>query len=150
MSRQVPIKDAAAALGVSEITVRRRIKANELLAIKHETPQGYRWLVVIDAEEHPPDQLTLSPGDHPPDPVPETPDQAPTRHPDTDRLIRALEDRLAFAEDQIRFMQTQLHERTRETEQLHILLSQSLQALPSGAMPPPPSPGQPADRGGAG
>lgn len=147
MSRQVPIKEAAVALGVSEITVRRRIKANELLAIKHETPQGYRWLVVLeDAEVNPPDQLTLSPGDHPPDPVPETPDHAPTRHPDTDRLIRALEERLAFAEDQLRFMQTQLHERSRETEQLHILLSQALQALPSGTMPPPPAPGQPADQ----
>jgi len=145
VSRQVPIKDAAAAFGVSEITVRRRIKANELLAIKHATPQGYRWLVVIeDAIEvatDPPDQLTLSPGDHPPDPVPET----PTHHPDTDRLIRALEDRLAFAEDQIRFMQTQLHERTRETEQLHILLSQALQALPSGTVPPSPAPDQSAD-----
>ena len=137
MSRQVPIKDAAAALGVSEITVRRRIKANELLAIKHETPQGYRWLVVIEGaiEVDPTDQLASSAPDHPPDPVPETPTQAPTHHPDTDRLIRSLEDRLTFAEDQIRFMQTQLHERTRETEQLHILLSQALQALPSGTTP---------------
>ena len=59
MSRQIPIKDAAEALGVAEITVRRRIKANELLAIKHATPQGYRWLVVIEGagEVDPPDQL---------------------------------------------------------------------------------------------
>ena len=139
---------AAAALGVSEITVRRRIKANELLALKHETPQGYRWLVVLEdgVVDNPPDQLTRSPGDHRSDPVPKTPDQAPTRHPDTDHLIRSLEDRLAFAEEQIRFMQTQLHERTRETEQLHILLSQSLRALPSGAMPQPSPPGSSADR----
>ena len=149
MSRQVPIREAAKVLGVSEITVRRRIKANELLALKHKTPQGSRWLVVLEVvlDDNPPDQLTPSPPDHPPVPVPETPDQALDRYPDTDRLIRSLEDRLAFAEDQIRFMQTQLHERTRETEQLHILLSQALQALPSGAIPTPTrSPAQPADQ----
>jgi len=147
VSRQIPIKEAAEALGVAEITVRRRIKANELLALKHETPQGYRWLVVLEdaVDENPPDQLTPSPPDHLADPVPKAPHQAPDRHPDTDRLIRSLEDRLLFAEDQIRFMQTQLHERTRETEQLHVLLSQALRALPSGAMPSPPAPDQSAD-----
>ena len=146
MSRQVPIKEAAQALGVSEITVRRRIKANELLAIKHATPQGYRWLVVLeDDSADAPDQPASTPPDHLPNPVPATLTQTPDHHPDTDRLIRSLEDRLAFAEDQIRFMQTQLHERTRETEQLHILLSQALQALPSGAIPPSPAPDQSAD-----
>ena len=149
MSRQVPIKEAAEALGVSDITVRRRIKANELLALKHETPQGYRWLVVL--EDAIPEQQTLAEPDHLPDQpvdrVPEAPTQAPAHHPDTDRLIRSLEDRLSFAEDQIRFMQTQLHERTRETEQLHILLSQALQALPSGVIPAPTQPpDHPADR----
>ena len=149
MSRQVPIKDAAQALGVSEITVRRRIKANELLAIKHDTPQGYRWLVVLENDA--PGQTPLpepdQPRDQPIDPVPETPTQALAHHPDTDRLIRSLEDRLSFAEEQIRFMQGQLHERTRETEQLHILLSQALQALPSGVLPAPmQSPDHPADR----
>ncbi len=115
MSRQVPIKAAAEALGVSEITVRRRIKASELLAIKHATPQGYRWLVVIEGagEADPPDQRTLSPGDHPPDPVPETPDHPPPRHPDTDRLIRSLEDRLAFAEEDERERARRDHERRR-------------------------------------
>lgn len=148
MSRQVPIKEAAEAFGVSEITVRRRIKANELLALKHETPQGYRWLVVLEdvVDDNPPDQPTPSPPGHPPVLVPETPDQALSRHPDTDRLVRSLEERLAFADDQIRFMQTQLYERTREIEQLHILLSQALQALPSGVIPAPtPPPAQPAD-----
>ena len=147
MSRQIPIKEAAEALGVAEITVRRRIKANELLALKHETPQGYRWLVVLEDDVHDvPDQLASHPPDHLLDPVPATLTQTPDHHPNTDRLIRSLEDRLAFAEDQIRFMQTQLHERTRETEQLHILLSQALQALPSGVIPAPtPPPAQPAD-----
>jgi hypothetical protein len=144
VNKQVPIKDAAELLGVSEITVRRRIKANELLAIKSETPQGYRWLVVLEDEE--PDQIALSPADQSPGLVPESGDQ-PLTHPDTERLIRSLEERLTFAEDQIRFLQTQIIDRTRETEQLHILLSQAMRALPAEISPAPGQvPTHPADQ----
>ncbi len=42
------IKEAAAELGISEKTVRHRIKLNQLAALKVETPQGYQWRVYPD------------------------------------------------------------------------------------------------------
>ncbi len=42
------IKEAAAELGISEKTVRHRIKLNHLAALKVETPQGYQWRVYPD------------------------------------------------------------------------------------------------------
>jgi hypothetical protein len=132
VERLVPIRDAAGILGVSEITVRRRIKANELLAIKQETPQGFTYLVVLEDES--PDQIASSPPDQSPVLVPVTGDHPPT-HPDTERLIRSLEERLTFAEDRIQFMESQIADRTRETEQLHILLSQAMRALPAEVAP---------------
>ena len=42
------IKEAAAELGISEKTVRHRIKLNQLPALKIETPQGYQWRVYPD------------------------------------------------------------------------------------------------------
>jgi hypothetical protein len=133
VERLVPIKEAATILGVSEITVRRRIRGNELLAIKQETPQGFTYLVVIESSAD--DQIASSPADQVLDHVPERPDQTP--HHDSDRLVRSLEDRLTFAEEQIRFLQSQITERTRETEQLHILLSQALRVLPAETTPAP-------------
>jgi hypothetical protein len=123
----VPIKEAATILGLSEITVRRRIRANELLAIRQSTPQGFTYLVVI--ESAPDDHVVSSSPSQPPDHVPEGVDQVV--HPDTDRLIRSLEDRLADAADHIRFLQTELAGRTDETRELRILLSQALRVLPA-------------------
>ena len=144
MERLVPIRDAAGILGVSEITVRRRIRANELLAIKQETPQGFTYLVVLEDESA--DQIASSP----PDQEPATgtnPTDHPPAHPDTERLIRSLEERLTFAEERIRFMESQISDRTRETEQLHILLSQAMRALPAEvAASPGQSPTHPADQ----
>lgn len=127
MEQLVPIKQAATILGLSEVTVRRRIRANELLAIKQSTPQGFTYLVVIEAE--PTDQVISSTPSQPADHVPARTDQVV--HPDTDRLIRSLEDRLADAADQIRFLQTELAGRTDETRELRILLSQALRVLPA-------------------
>ena len=134
MERLVPIRDAAGILGVSEITVRRRIRANELLAIKQGTPQGFTYLVVLEDDSA--DQSALSSPDQEALTGTNPPDHPPT-HPDTERLIQSLEERLTFAEERIRFMETQIADRTRETEQLHILLSQAMRALPAEVTPAP-------------
>ncbi len=42
------VKEAAAELGISEKTVRHRIKLHQLTARKIETPQGYQWRVYPD------------------------------------------------------------------------------------------------------
>ena len=134
MSKLVPIRDAAVALGLSERTVRRRIEANQLLALKDAGPRGNRCLVVLedDAPRH--EEPTTA--DQPTDSILDASVQGSAQHPLTDRLAGSLEDRLTFAEDQLRFLQTHLLERTRETEQLHTLLSQALGALPTGPVGP--------------
>ena len=43
----VPLTEAAQRLGVSVDTVRRRIRAGELVAQREQRPQGYRWLVKL-------------------------------------------------------------------------------------------------------
>ena len=48
----VTIQEAAQRLGVSQDTVRRRIRKEELQARQTPTPQGFRWVVELeDLEE---------------------------------------------------------------------------------------------------
>lgn len=47
----VSIREAAAALGVSEKTVRRRVKTGELEAIREEASGGFVWRVYADQVE---------------------------------------------------------------------------------------------------
>ena len=44
----VSIQEAARALGVAQDTIRRRIRRGELQAHQEPTPQGFRWVVVLE------------------------------------------------------------------------------------------------------
>ena len=44
----VTIQEAAQHLGVSQDTVRRRIRKEELQATQTPTPQGFRWVVELE------------------------------------------------------------------------------------------------------
>ena len=46
--REAPIQEAAILLGISESTLRRRIRAGQVNARQVETPQGFKWLVEIE------------------------------------------------------------------------------------------------------
>jgi hypothetical protein len=50
MTERVPIKEAAERLGVSADTIKRRMKAGELVGQKKPTAQGYIWLVDVPAQ----------------------------------------------------------------------------------------------------
>lgn len=97
-TQRLTIKDAAAHLGVSENTIRRRLKSGKLQGEQEQTDQGYRWLILIDVEEEDPE----------PDSGAQEPHQADTQtgsptvnqedtHPDTQRLI----DRLTSENDRL-------------------------------------------------
>ena len=45
--RQLSIPEAAKQLGVSQDTIRRRIRRGQVQAVQHPTPQGHVWLVEI-------------------------------------------------------------------------------------------------------
>jgi len=47
VSELVTIKEAAARLGVSEDTIKRRLKRGELHGEKQERPQGFTWLIEL-------------------------------------------------------------------------------------------------------
>jgi hypothetical protein len=49
--RRLSIEDAAAALGVSVSTVRRRIRAGRLAVEREATPQGFRYWVTLEGGE---------------------------------------------------------------------------------------------------
>ena len=51
MSRQMTIKEAAEMLGVSDKTVRRRIKKGELPAQLVDSPYGEQYMIPADAVE---------------------------------------------------------------------------------------------------
>ena len=46
----VPLRQAALQFGVSDDTLRRRIKAGTLPAQREETVSGFRWLVEVDVD----------------------------------------------------------------------------------------------------
>jgi excisionase family DNA binding protein len=44
------IDEAAARLGVSPVTIRRRIKTGEIGAVKRPTAYGFEWRILLDSD----------------------------------------------------------------------------------------------------
>jgi hypothetical protein len=125
----VSIPEAAHALGVSLITIRRRIKRGELRGQRLTTPQGFEWRVILPVQlvEHDHDGA-----------MPETPsisqaaDQAttqPSEQAADQRLIEALHAHNATLQAEVTGLQTELDARRREVQALLTLLAQSQQRL---------------------
>jgi transposase-like protein len=107
------IAEAARRLGISQDTVRKRLRLGELAGEQVRAPGGFRWLVEL-------------PGEHAePQGQGETPQEGITREAP---YVRELVDSL---QAQIRAQQEELEARRREVEQLHILLQQAQAALPA-------------------
>ena len=106
MRRWVTTKEAALLLGISEDTVKRRLKAGELNARQETMPRGFRWLVEVEVEAD-----TVEP----PEPGPSDGELA---------ALRELIDVLRCNQD--RFWE-QLAMRDREISELHILLQRALE-----------------------
>ena len=116
MTKRLSLQEYAAATGVSEVTVRRRLKKGELTGEQEQTPQGYRWIIITEDQE-------LSG---------ETPDEQASSQAGVPRVIDLLE-------QQVTFLRDQLQVREREVERLHIIISQqatALQALPATTTTP--------------
>jgi len=93
---QVTIGEAAHHLGISEHTIRRRVRSGELPGIQVATPQGFKWRVEV--------------------PEAEVQEQAP--------IVDGKELALAAMEARIQSLERQLEAREREVGQLHHLLAQ--------------------------
>src|SRR3954452_395253 len=68
MARLLPIYDAARAMGISPVTLRKRLKAGTARGEQQKTQQGYQWLLYVE-DTHPPP----APDTGPPGPLPESP-----------------------------------------------------------------------------
>jgi len=83
MTRSVTVQEAATLWGISESTLRRRLRAGQVNARQVTTPQGFKWLVDVDV----------------PDGSDQVSDQA--NHEDKDHLIRMLEEQVQAQRQQI-------------------------------------------------
>jgi len=114
------IKEAAQRLGVTETTIRRRIHDGHLHAHQQERPQGFTWIVELDED---------------PDLPPHTVENNPTPHHHPDPASReveeALRDTIKRQDEAIEQLRTQLEARTREIQELHVLVQQAQTALPA-------------------
>ncbi len=99
-TQRLTIPEAATELGVSEVTVRRRLKAGTLHGEQEETAQGYRWVVTLET----PDEET----DHEPDQT-ATHDQVRGDH----ALVVSLEDQIGFLRRELEVRNTELAEMRR-------------------------------------
>jgi hypothetical protein len=102
---QTTIPEAARRLGVSEHTVRRRVRSGELTGRQVATPQGFTWVVDI------PDGL----------PEPEA----------SSSEVQALRELVANLQDRINAQGKELEAKNKQIEQLHVLLQQAQAALPA-------------------
>jgi hypothetical protein len=113
----VTIPQAAQALDLSVVTIRRRLKRGELRGQKVATAAGFEWRVLV------PSALVDAAEDKGPaqGPTQSTPHQE-DRGPDQ-RLIEVLQTQLAE-------MRVELDARRREVQELHVLLARWQPALP--------------------
>ncbi len=109
----VSIGEAVTRLGVSEVTIRRRLRRGELKGEKQPTPQGFVWLVDV------PDEATKEP------------------EPEFSELVVALKETIRRQDETVTQLQGQLQtkdgqleSKDRQIGELHVLLQQAQAALP--------------------
>ena len=90
---EVGIPEAAALLGVSEDTVRRRLKRGELQGEKVSRPQGFTWVVDLDDAEEAVEQ-------HLDEPMQAAP-QAPVQNYEDNELMQFLRQQIEIKDGQI-------------------------------------------------
>jgi transposase len=110
----VTVPEAARRLGVTEDTVKRRLRKGELQGERKARPQGYTWMVGLPDEESETENTatgTVSP-----------PDDDTVNHRVNNGETRRLEEMVSM-------LQHQLEVREREVQELHVLLQQAQAAL---------------------
>lgn len=107
------IKEAAERLGISEVTIRRRLRTGLLKGYQESPPTG-KWMIEV------PDDVSGQ--DSPATPVAN--DDA------TPELVETLRDTIQRQDEVIDLLKHQLETREREVQELHVLLQRAQAALP--------------------
>jgi hypothetical protein len=110
---KVSIAEAAHMLGMSQDTVRKRLRLGELTGEQVRAPGGFRWLVELPGENAEPQG------------------QCETHQEGTTSEVPYVRELIASLQAQIQAQQEELEARRREVEQLHVLLQQAQAALPA-------------------
>jgi hypothetical protein len=123
------ITEAAATLGVSQDTIRRRIRKGEVKAEKIHTAKGPAWM--IELPEHAQADATAASADsHGAD------RQAYAARESDDYAAPSEDAKTAWAEvhrleQMVSILQSEVESRRREVQELHVLLQQAQAALPA-------------------
>jgi hypothetical protein len=113
------ISQAVTRLGVSEVTIRRRLRKGELTGHKRQTPQGYVWMIELpdDTSE---DNKNGSNGEG----------------ESLSEMVAALRSQVEGQQElvdslqaQVKAQQEELIAKNKQIEQLHVLLQQAQTAL---------------------
>ncbi len=112
------IQAAAQSLGISEITIRRKLRAGQLSGHQEDPPNGRWWVEIPD------EQLGES------DSAAGTQAISPDSGKSEGRLLQELVDTL---KDQVANLQHHLDIREREVGELHVIIQQQALALPAPA-----------------
>jgi hypothetical protein len=109
------IKDAAQRLGVTEVTIRRRIRDGHLHAYQRPRPQGFTWVVELPDEEG----------------QPSSPSGQASDEDEIEELKRedALQGIIKRQDETIEHLRHELEARGWEIQELHVLLQQVQAAL---------------------
>jgi predicted transcriptional regulator len=108
------IKEAAERLGISEVTIRRRLRTGQLNGYQESPPTGKWFIEVSDNVEQ--GEVNTDDDDDDDDSLP---------------LVDALQDTIKRQDEVIALLKHQLEAREREVQELHVLLQQSQTALPA-------------------
>jgi predicted ArsR family transcriptional regulator len=114
---EVSIKEAAQRLGVTEVTIRRRIRDGHLHAHQQPRPQGFTWVVTLPDQGEEPSSLSGQSSDG-------------NDGIEDSRREDVLEDIIRRQDETIQHLRHELEARRREVQELHVLLQQA-QALPT-------------------
>jgi hypothetical protein len=121
----ITVAEAAQRLRVSTDTIKRRLKRGELQGQRHDTPQGFIWLVAV-SESH---ASVNGAVDSSSDAIATEPDAMASTVADAmAREVRRLE-------EMVEMLQKELDHRAEEMERMQILLQQALD--PARAIAPP-------------
>ncbi len=115
------ISQAVTRLGVSEVTIRRRLRKGELKGQKRQTPQGYVWMIEV------------------PDDISEDKKNGSNEEGESlSELVAALRSQVEGQQElvnslqaQVKAQQEELTAKNKQIEQLHVLLQQAQAALPA-------------------
>ena len=127
----VSVTEAANLLGVSEETVKRRLRRGELRGERRRRPQGYVWLVDLLDES-----FSTTTHDH------STTTQGDRGDHDTDHNTSGdeghylLQEMVEMLQTQVKAQQEQLESKDRQISELHVLLQQAQERV-NRMLPPP-------------